>query len=170
MASVKRLVNRRREKMRPKCPSTLDEELMSEHIPKDFLIGDVRSPDNKARHIILSSKKQLSILANKLVLYIDGTFEVSIMYFYPPTHCWTIINWHHIISNHSNVFFLLQVVKEPYKQLVSIHAYVKQDGVKKQIPLVFAIMSRRQKEDYNVLFKTIIEAVKKETGHGKTIF
>ena len=62
------------------------------------------------------------------------------------------------------------MVKEPYKQLVSIHAYVKQDGVKKQIPLVFAIMSRRQKEDYNVLFKTIIEAVKKETGHGKTIF
>ena len=61
------------------------------------------------------------------------------------------------------------MVKAPYKQLVSLHAYAKQGDVRKQIPLAFAIMSRRQKEDYNAVFKTIIDAVKKETGHGEYI-
>lgn len=52
---------------------------------------------------------------------------------------------------------------------MSIHAYVKYGERKKQIPLAFAIMSRRSKEDYDVVFKAIIKAVKDETGKGNIL-
>ena len=77
ISSTKRLVNSRRQKKRPKCPTSLEDMLMTEHIPDDFLIGDVWSPDKKARHIILSSKKQLRVLGTRQIIYIDGTFRVN---------------------------------------------------------------------------------------------
>ena len=40
------------------------------------------------------------------------------------------------------------VVKAPFTQLFSIHAYVKSDGVVKQVSLVFALMSSRRRKDY----------------------
>jgi len=42
-------------------------------------------------------------------------------------------------------------MKDPFKdrgQLLSIHAFVRQDGKRKQFPLAFAIMSRKTKADY----------------------
>jgi len=42
-------------------------------------------------------------------------------------------------------------MKDPFKsrgQLMSIHAFVQKDGKRKQFPMVFAVMSRKTKEDY----------------------
>jgi len=41
-----------------------------------------------------------------------------------------------------------KVVREPFKQLWSIHAFIRQDDNTKQIPLVFCLMSGKKKKDY----------------------
>jgi hypothetical protein len=48
-----------------------------------------------------------------------------------------------------------KVVNEPFKQLYSIHAFVKQNNEVKQIPLAFALMSRRRCKDYKKVLKAI---------------
>ena len=40
-----------------------------------------------------------------------------------------------------------KVVKAPYTQLLTIHAFIKQGDAEKQVPLAFFLMSSRQKVD-----------------------
>ena len=49
-----------------------------------------------------------------------------------------------------------KVVRPPFTQLFSIHAFVRHDNSLKQVPLVFAVMSGRKRRDY----KKVLEAVR----------
>ncbi len=48
-----------------------------------------------------------------------------------------------------------KVIKAPFTQLYSIHAFVKQNGDVKQVPLVFVLMSGKRKCDYRRVLKAV---------------
>ena len=53
--TLKRNVRNQKAKLRPKCPASLDDTLLMQHIPTGFLVGDVRVEDQ--RHLIFQNTK-----------------------------------------------------------------------------------------------------------------
>ena len=49
-----------------------------------------------------------------------------------------------------------KVVKAPFTQLVSIHAFVRADDTMKQLPLCFLLMSGKTKRDYKKVTTNIL--------------
>ena len=60
--SVARAANRHRSKNRLKHPTTLDFELLHDHVPSQFLRSDVYK--NGTRHLIFATDAQLELLSN----------------------------------------------------------------------------------------------------------
>jgi len=50
-----------------------------------------------------------------------------------------------------------KLVKAPFKQLYSVHAFVRSGTAMKQIPLAFVLMSHRRTQDYEAVFRAILE-------------
>ena len=53
----------------------------------------------------------------------------------------------------------LKVVRRPLIQMFSVHAFVRKDGQLKQLPLAFAVMSRRRRCDYESVLRAIVDAL-----------
>lgn len=56
-----------------------------------------------------------------------------------------------------------KVVKEPFAQLFSIHAMVRQAECIKSVPLAFAVMSRRRSADYVKVRISLLYVIKNTT-------
>jgi len=52
-----------------------------------------------------------------------------------------------------------KVVREPFRQLFSVHAFVKHDGQLKQVPLAFVLMTSRRRVDYVHALQALLDAL-----------
>jgi len=74
--NLARAANRKRHGSQPRHPKDLNFELQQEHMPENFLGGDVQV--GSRCHLVLATDTQLTLLVKVKTWYIDGTFKVDL--------------------------------------------------------------------------------------------
>lgn len=68
-----RITNRFRHSNKLAQPKSINFELVTEFIPKNFLQKDIRTASS--RHLLFSTAEQLALLNKAKIIYLDGTFK-----------------------------------------------------------------------------------------------
>ena len=55
-----------------------------------------------------------------------------------------------------------KLCRQPFSQLLTVNAFVRNDDHMKQVPLVFVVMSGRKKPDYRAVLETVISLLQNE--------
>ncbi|XP_046453634.1 uncharacterized protein LOC124201186 [Daphnia pulex] len=122
---VVRSMNRARQSVRPPNPTDLFFDIQYSFIPADFLRADISVGVGENHHRHL-------IFATKE--QIDKLRTAKRIYL-------------------DGTFKLVK--KGPFKQLFSLHAFIRKDNLMKQVPLMYILMSRRTAKDYKKVFKEV---------------
>ena len=72
--SLERAVNQKRQRCRPKDPTSLHFIIDEDHLTNNFLRADIRVHDR--RHLVMVTDKYLRLLSNVKTWYIDGTVNL----------------------------------------------------------------------------------------------
>lgn len=142
-------------------------EVMTSNISPDPLPSSLPNPHNLARSVNRNRQgnrpknpKDLTFSLNKD--HIPNDFLMCDV---------TVDDARHLIFSHPRQRDLLKdaktwycdgtfrIVKAPFMQLYSIHAFIKGEEQVKQIPLVFVLMSRKRKRDYKEVMQCIKEVI-----------
>lgn len=66
---------------------------------------------------------------------------------------------------HAKIWYVdgtFKVVRAPFTQMMSVHAFVCQGDKTKQVPMVFVLVSARRRRDYHAVFKAIRNLLSEE--------
>ncbi|XP_035692859.1 uncharacterized protein LOC118427277 [Branchiostoma floridae] len=127
-----RRVNRLKSKLRPSEPKDLDFELARSHLPEEFLLRDVKV------YAATTMKGRHILFATDHQLKLLASAR----------------RWY--------MDGTFKVVHAPFKQLFSVHAFVRCGDNIKQVPLAFALMTSRCRTDYMAVLTELKKALPRE--------
>ena len=103
--NLQRTANRVRQQMHPEEPTDLEFELAMDHIPEDYLQGDISV--RPRRHLLFATADQLDKLATARRWYIDGTFHIIRAPFTQPVSIHTFLQQKGEVKQVPLVFVLM---------------------------------------------------------------
>ena len=116
----------------------MQDRLLEEHVPENFFVKDIK----------IHKQNELSIEARYWIFATPKQLQLL-----AKAKVWYMDGTYYIM-------------KKPFQQLYSIHAFVRSGSTTKQVPLCYIMMSQQQATDYKVVLQAIIEKIIAECGSG----
>ncbi|PFX12765.1 hypothetical protein AWC38_SpisGene23227 [Stylophora pistillata] len=112
--NLAKAANHLRQRLRPTDPVDLEFESQPEHIPQNFLRGDIRVRGR--RHLLFASQQQLEVLCRAKAWYIDGTFKLCRNPFSQPLNINAFVRSDSFAKQVSLLFAIMSVLQAQKKR------------------------------------------------------